>query len=225
VSERTTRKRTAAPITVTDPFPVRVVRSRKRKRTVSARLIDGEIELSVPSWMSDREASEFAERMQARFARKNTQTSLDLADRAAKLAKRHDLPTPASIRWVSNQKTRWGSCSFADASIRLSDRMVGMPEWVVDAVIVHELAHLVHPDHGAAFKALETRFPRQDEASAFLDGAQWAMARGLTADTEPDEPDEPTAEPELGCSGDDAVKLEPLDSELDLGQLRLDLVE
>jgi predicted metal-dependent hydrolase len=200
-----------------DPFPVRVVRSRKRKRTVSARLVDGEMELSVPSWMSEREAAEFADRMQARFARKNAQTSTDLADRAARLAKRYDLPTPASIRWVANQRTRWGSCSFSDASIRLSDRMVGMPEWVLDAVIVHELAHLVHPDHGPEFKALENRFPRQDEASAFLDGAQWAMARGITM--------EPDAEPEALGLGDDAIELEPLDGELDLGQLRLDLVE
>jgi predicted metal-dependent hydrolase len=198
-----------------DPYPVRVVRSRKRKRTVSARLVDGELELSVPSWMSEREAAEFADKMQARFARKKAQTSTDLAARAAKLAKRYDLPNPASIRWVSNQTTRWGSCSYSDASIRLSDRIVGMPEWVLDAVIVHELAHLVHPDHGPEFKALENRFPRQDEASAFLDGVQWAMSRGHTA--------EPEAEPEE--SGDDPVELEPLDGELDLGQLRLDLVE
>ena len=217
---------------VPDPFPVRVVRSRKRKRTVSARLVDGEIELSVPAWMSDREAGEFADRMQARFARKQAQTSTDLAERAARLAVRYDLPKPVAIRWVTNQQTRWGSCSTADATIRLSDRMVGMPEWVVDAVIVHELAHLVHADHGPAFKALEARFERQVEASAFLDGAQWATARGRTGTTNP-EP-EPGANAEPGAvavpdaaepSGDDPVELEFLDGELDLGQLRLDLVE
>ncbi len=222
------RVRRTPVVTVTNPFPVRVVRSRKRKRTVSARIVDGEIELSVPAWMSDREAGEFADRMQARFARKKAQTSSDLAERAARLAKRYDLPNPVAIRWVTNQQSRWGSCSTADATIRLSDRMVGMPEWVVDAVIVHELAHLVHADHGPAFKALEARFERQAEASAFLDGAQWATARGLTGSVAPDaEPDdgEPDAMPEVVPSADDSVELQLLDGQLDLGQLRLDLVE
>ncbi len=227
MTARPTRRRPSAPAQVSDPLPVRVVRSRKRKRTVSARLVDGEIELSVPSWMSEREASEFADRMQARFARKKAQTSTDLAARAARLAQRYDLPTPTSIRWVSNQHTRWGSCSVADATIRLSDRMVAMPEWVVDAVIVHELAHLVQADHGPAFKALEARYERQDEASAFLDGVQWAAGRGVPAPVvghEPETADGP--EPgELTELGDDPVELQPPDGQFDLGQLRLDLIE
>lgn len=196
-----------------DPYPVRVVRSRKRKRTVSARLIEGVLELTVPAWLSDREASEFVDRMQARFARKRAGASSDLTERSAMLASRYELPQATSVRWVGNQNSRWGSCSVADGSIRLSDRMIGMPEWVVDAVLVHELAHLVHADHGAAFKALEARYERQAEASAFLDGVVWSAGQSRLAD----------AEPPLGR--DDSVELEGLDSGFDLGQLSLDLAE
>ena len=48
---------------------------------------------------------------------------------------------------------------------------------MLDAVLVHELAHLVHPDHSAAFHALADRYERQAEASVFLDG----FALGLEA--------------------------------------------
>ena len=229
-----------------EPYPVRVVRSRRRKRSVSARLVEGVLELTVPSWLSEQEATEFVNRMQARFARKRTNASTDLTHRSAMLAKRYDLPAPTSVRWVSNQQSRWGSCSVDDGSIRLSDRMVGMPHWVVDAVLVHELAHLVHADHGAAFQALEARYERQGEASAFLDGVVWANdQRPLPnlpfEDCEPSAP-EPARSANTGRDdgavelesrnssantgrGDGAVELESLDGHLDLGQLRLDLTE
>lgn len=236
--------------TPADPYPVRIVRSRKRKRTVSARLVDGVLELSVPAWLSEREADEFVNRMQLRFARKRASASSDLTKRAAMLAKRYELPAPTSVRWVGNQSARWGSCSVDDGSIRLSDRMIGMPEWVVDAVLVHELAHLVHADHGPAFKELEARFERQVEASAFLEGVVWAAGHRsreqpsdgaeATADAGDDAADAPgspderpnravarTGQPEVARPdlSDDAVELQALDGCLDLGQLRLDLLE
>lgn len=226
-----------------DPYPVRVLRSRKRKRSVSARLVEGVLELTVPSWLSDGEANEFVDRMQARFARKRTHAASDLMQRAAGLAKRYDVPVPSSVRWVSNQNSRWGSCSTDDGSVRLSDRMIGMPDWVVDAVLVHELAHLVHADHGAAFKALEARYERQLEASAFLDGVVWAGAQRRTGDTWPDPGSseqtpctsghedgqlastEPSASTALDLRGDDPIELQRLDGSLDVVQLCLDLNE
>ncbi len=236
-----TRKSTSQPAPL---YPVRVVRSRKRKRTVSARIVDGVLELSVPSWLSVREEAEFVDRMQQRFARKKARSSTDLEGRSAALAAAYDLPRPSSIRWVSNQTTRWGSCTTSDASIRLSDRLQGMPDWVIDAVLVHELAHLVEADHGPAFKTLEARFPRQVEATAFLDGVTWARSHPLGEREEPGETEDETA-PEAGSDGpvdpigerrdglllaahevlpgDDSVELEGLDGGLDIGQLRLDL--
>lgn len=84
----------------------------------------------------------------------------------------------ASIRWVDNQRHRWGSCSSAERSIRLSSELQGMPQYVIDFVIVHELAHLVHPDHSAAFREIERAYPHWEKAKAFLDGVSFARRRG-----------------------------------------------
>ncbi len=206
-------------------YPVRVIRSKKRRRTVSARLVEGVLELSVPHWLSAKEERQFSERMQLRFARKKARSSTDLEVRCAVLAARYSLPKPASVRWVTNQSTRWGSCTTTDASIRMSDRMQAMPEWVIDAVLVHELAHLVEPNHGPAFKALESRFERQAEAAAFLDGVIWAANHHVSLST-PDTDDEPTTNAtvdQAGLARDNPIELQGLDGGLDVGQLRFDL--
>ena len=77
---------------------------------------------------------------------------------------------PLSVRWVDNQRTRWGSCTPADRSIRLSRRLQGMPDWVVDYVLVHELAHLIEAGHNDRFWSWVGRYPHADRARAWLDG-------------------------------------------------------
>lgn len=77
---------------------------------------------------------------------------------------------PVSVRWSGRQNTRWGSCTPADGTIRLSERLRSMPSWVVDYVLVHELAHLLHADHGPAFQALVARYPKAERARGFLEG-------------------------------------------------------
>ncbi len=95
----------------------------------------------------------------------------DLAVRSASLADRYlDGVRPSSIRWVSNQQRRWGSCTSRTREIRISDRLRVVPGWVLDAVLVHELAHLIEPTHSARFKRLASRFPRTEEADVYLAG-------------------------------------------------------
>jgi hypothetical protein len=95
----------------------------------------------------------------------------DLASRAAHLADRYlGGVKPSSIRWVTNQRSQWGSCSCGTAEIRISDRLRVVPGWVLDAVLVHELAHLIEPNHSPRFRALVERYPRIKEADVFLDG-------------------------------------------------------
>jgi predicted metal-dependent hydrolase len=77
---------------------------------------------------------------------------------------------PVSVRWTSNQLRRWGSCTPVDGAIRLSHRLAAMPADVRDYVLLHELAHLLHPDHGRAFRALLARYPAAERAEAFLAG-------------------------------------------------------
>jgi hypothetical protein len=83
---------------------------------------------------------------------------------------------------VGNQRRRWGSCTPADATIRLSDRLVAMPEYVVDYVLLHELVHLLVLDHGPAFEAWMQAYPRLAEARAFLAGVDHATGHGLGSD-------------------------------------------
>ena len=101
-----------------------------------------------------------------------------LAARAAVLADRHlDGVRPASITWSSRMRRRWGSCTPAEGTIRISRALAAFPDWVLDYVLVHELAHLVEPGHGAAFHALVDRYPHAARARGFLEGVQFADAR------------------------------------------------
>jgi predicted metal-dependent hydrolase len=149
-------------------MPVDVVRSSKRRKSVSARVVDGRIVVRMPQWMTKAQEAEYVEAMVAKLVRQHTAHRVDLVERAAELARRYRLPNPGSIRFVGNQASRWGSCSPASGEIRISDRIATFPGWVLDAVIVHELAHLVEANHSPAFHALADRYPKQERAYGFL---------------------------------------------------------
>jgi predicted metal-dependent hydrolase len=147
---------------------VEVIRSSKRRKSVSARIVDGRIVVRMPQWMSKAQEHEYVNDMIAKLERQHTAKAVDLPSRAAELARRYHLPTPRSIRFVGNQLSRWGSCSPSTGEIRISDRIAAFPGWVLDAVIVHELAHLVEANHSPAFHALADRYPKQERAYGFL---------------------------------------------------------
>jgi hypothetical protein len=111
----------------------------------------------------------------------------ELMARAAVLSAAHldGLAVPASVRWVDNQQRRWGSCTPADRSIRLSSRLRSMPDYVVDYVLVHELVHLIEPGHDDRFWALVARYPRAERARGFLEGVELTSAAGAAADGDP----------------------------------------
>ncbi len=78
------------------------------------------------------------------------------------------------MRWAANQDRRWGSCTLVDGSIRISTRVRGMPGWVLDYVLLHELAHLLHAGHGPDFWRLLEPYPRTERARGFLEGVSFA---------------------------------------------------
>ncbi len=158
------------------PFRVEVVRSAKRRKTISARQVGDVLRVSIPASMTKADEEHWVNEMVRRMERKTASAEVDLAERAAILARRYGLPEPASIRWVDNQQHRWGSCTIADRSIRISSRVAGFPAWVLDYVIVHELAHLQVADHSPAFWRLVARYPLAERATGFL------MAKGLDGD-------------------------------------------
>lgn len=158
---------------------IEVRRSKRRTRTVSAFRDGGRIVVAIPDRFSRAQENEWVDRMVARLERQEARrkpSDAQLAERANELDRRYldGQGAPVSVQWSSRQRKRWGSCTPADRSIRLSTRLQGMPEWVVDYVLVHELAHLLHPHHDADFWAVVARYPHQERAKAFLDGVSWA---------------------------------------------------
>jgi predicted metal-dependent hydrolase len=152
--------------------PIRIVASRQRRRTVTARLRSGVLELLVPSSMPHAEREQWAERMRQRLERRMRRfrpTDERLAERARALNLRH---FGGRLRWTSiayaEMAHTWGSCTFTVGTIRIARRAAALPEWVLDYLLVHELAHLEHSDHGPAFHELENRYPLTERAKGFL---------------------------------------------------------
>jgi predicted metal-dependent hydrolase len=152
---------------------VEVIRSAKRRRTVEAREVDGVLRISIPATMTRAEEDHWITEMMSRMERKRETAAIDLEGRARRLARRYGLPEAASVRWSDNQQWRWGSCSPWEGSVRISSRLAKEPVWVLDYVIVHELAHIAVPHHNADFWALVDRYPKAERAKGFL------IARGV----------------------------------------------
>lgn len=162
---------------------VEVVRSARRRRTVQARVVDGVLRVSVPAAMPPEEEQRWVAEMVRRITRRATAEGIDLEARARRLADRHDLPRPASVAWSERQRARWGSCTPSTGAIRVSSRLAAWPAWVLDYVLVHELAHLVHADHGPRFQDLVARYPLAERARGFL------IAKGGVPDEDDGAPD------------------------------------
>jgi predicted metal-dependent hydrolase len=166
---------------------VEVRRSRKRRRTVAAYREDDRIVVLLPARFTRAEEQEWVATMLARLERSEKRrrpSDARLARRAAELGERYleGRATPLTVRWVANQNSRWGSCTPSDRSIRLSTRLQGMPSWVIDYVLLHELAHLIEAGHTPAFWAWVDRYPRAERAKGFLEGVAAASDLGIEGD-------------------------------------------
>jgi predicted metal-dependent hydrolase len=153
--------------------------SPRRTKTGSAHWEGTKIVVAIPLRLRGRERDAFVEELVRRAMRERPQSTghdAALEERARVLAELYtDGRLPAAVRFVSNQRRRWASCSPATGEIRLSARLRNVPDWVLDAVLVHELAHLHHVDHSTEFHTLAGRHPRQSDAELFLDGYQLGL--------------------------------------------------
>lgn len=155
---------------------VEIRRSARRTRTVRAYREGDKIVVLMPAHLNPDEEAAHVESLVGRIRqRESSLTDEELTQRAAALSRQWlgGRAQAASVRWVRNQSKRWGSCSSHDGSIRLSHRLQGMPLWVVDYVLLHELAHLIEPNHSPRFHALLADFPHTERAKGFLDGVAW----------------------------------------------------
>jgi predicted metal-dependent hydrolase len=188
----------AAQTTRDDGPLVEVRRSRKRRRTVAAYREDDKVVVLVPARFTRAEEKEWVATMLARLERSEQRrrpSDAGLELRAEELSAKYldGLAEPVQVRWVANQNSRWGSCTPTDRSIRLSTRLQGMPVWVIDYVLVHELAHLLESGHTPAFWQWVDRYPKAERAKGFLEGVAAATQLGLQGDP-PDCSDEGAAQ-------------------------------
>lgn len=175
-----------------------VRRSARRRKTVSAHWSEDTVVLSVPGTATRREIEhwtrELVPRVVARRRREAARGAERRSDdrllrRAQELSRRHleGRARPSDVRWSGRQSTRWGSATPATGVVRISAQLQDAPEWVLDFVLVHELAHLLEADHSPRFRELEARYPHAGRARAFLDGAAWAQRRAGGAGADPAE--------------------------------------
>ncbi len=160
---------------------VEVRRSRRRKRTVSAYRRDGRVIVMIPDRFTRAEEAEWVTTMLERLEkseRRRRRTDDQLVRRARELCREYlfDKVEPTSVRWVDNMTTRWASCTTTTGEIRLSDRLQPLPAWVVDYVLLHELAHLIEPSHNKRFWHWVDRYPRAERAKGYLEGVAHAAA-------------------------------------------------
>lgn len=178
------------------PIPVTIRPDKRLTKTIRWQpQPDGSLLLRVPAKYPKRKyktlladlALQYAEQELTRKKRKG-RTDADLQKRAKRINKtcfNNELDWQ-SIRWVSNMNTRLGSCTnggVTDGHIRISDKIRDWPEWVVDAVIAHELAHRKHSDHSKAFWAyLKKGYPLTEKARGFIEGVGFAKGTMYTDD-------------------------------------------
>lgn len=168
--------------------PIRVRRSTKRQKTISAAWKEGTMVVSVPAALTHEVERTLVLDMVKKLEKKIAlRSEPDHDELLFKRAQEMDqelffgVAAPSSVRWVTNQNSRWGSASLRSRKIRLSDRLRRMPQYVQDYVLAHELAHLVEPrdGHGARFKAVLARYPRVHDANIFLSGVSHGYATRL----------------------------------------------
>ena len=182
----------ATPLSTADGAPVEVRRSARRRRTVAAFWENGTAVVAIPASFSRAQERDWVHRMLeklrlqgergTRGAGRRPRNDAALAAHATELSAKYfgGRAVPSSVRWVGNQNSRWGSATPSDGTIRLSDKLQPMPQWVIDYVLLHELAHLLVAGHNAAFWRLLEVYPDTARAKAFLEGVSFATSRGLT---------------------------------------------
>jgi predicted metal-dependent hydrolase len=165
-------------------FDYEIRRSKRRKQSVGAYREQGKTIIVAPVRMPVKEVHLYAEELVAELNARDKKISSEelLNERASYLVQTYldvdvlkDYPVPVQIRWVTNQNSRWGSCTPGDGNIRISHRIQGMPQYVIDAVLLHELIHLLVADHSPKFYSYLDKFTDYKLAKEYLAGYSFAQ--------------------------------------------------
>ena len=162
---------------------IEIIRSDRRKRTIQAKDIQGKLHIYLPSGMNEKEENKWIDKMLKRMEKQKKKQSLNseglLADRAQEMNRKYfGGKLKFEIKYVTNQNSRFGSCTPKKKTIRVSDRIADTPHWVRDYIIIHELAHLVYPNHSKKFWELVNQYRFAERARGYL------IAVGMSSDEE-----------------------------------------
>ncbi|MBD3182843.1 DUF45 domain-containing protein [Candidatus Poribacteria bacterium] len=153
---------------------IRIIRSKRRKKTISARFVDGAMEVLAPASISDKELQPVIEKLKKRLEKREKKRHLNDSD---ELEKRSNMLNQRyfngelkinSIKYVTNQDKRLGSCTSGMGTIRISHKVAKLPKWVADYILIHEMAHLIEPNHSKSFWKLVNRYPLTERARGYI---------------------------------------------------------
>lgn len=153
---------------------VKIVRSLRRQRTVSARLAGDTLVVNAPATLSQERLEKIIVDLKLKFERiklkKELEKREDLSEIASRINERYfsNRLKINSIEYVTGQNSKFGCCNCSSANIRISHRVGFMPGWVRDYVIIHEMAHLVEPNHSKSFWNIVSRYKLAERARGFL---------------------------------------------------------
>lgn len=162
-----------------DEGEIIVIRSKRRKRNLSAYRQGGRIVISIPATMTKADERAMIPEMIAKIRNSEaakTPSESVLAERIDALLSQwapEISERPVNVSWRS-MRERWGSCTSVDRTIRISDRLQLAPDYALDYVLFHEAIHLAYNDHGEDFTSILARYPDGELASAYLDGYEAA---------------------------------------------------
>ena len=153
---------------------VKIIRSRRRRRSVGARLVDDVLLVNAPLLIPQGRLDEIINDFKLKFARQKIKASLDQEKNLLTLAKilnkeyfNNELKINA-IEYTTNQNTRYGCCNYRTAKILISHKIGLMPNWVRKYVLLHEMAHLIQPNHGRQFRQIVARYKLAERARGYL---------------------------------------------------------
>ena len=157
---------------------IEIIRSKKRKKTVQAKVVDNTLRIYLPVGLSKKEESKWIQKMKLQIEKKERKNKLndsnDLQQRAERINKLYfDGKLDFSIQFVTNQTMKHGSCTPSTKTIRISDVIAGYPRYVQDYLIMHELTHLIYPDHSNDFWEKVNEYPYVERAKGFLHASEF----------------------------------------------------
>lgn len=154
-------------------YAIKITRSKKRKKTIQSNFQNNQLTIYLPQGLSTKEEQKWISLMMKKHEKHTKRNNLNsdglLQKRAQELNKHYfEGKLTFAIKYVSNQQQRFGSCTPEEQTIRISDRVAALPAWVRDYILLHEMTHLVYPNHSKEFWETVNKFTYTERAKGYL---------------------------------------------------------